>query len=78
MSNWINVRNLMGMPSNMPRSKEPRVDEIVSKLVGKKVFTTDPTLLKWVGDKIKNKDPDKPLQLLKSAKNRQELKKLYE
>ena len=72
---WINVRDI---GPKAPQKREPTVDVAASKIVGHKILNTDPKLMKWVGDKVKaHKDSDKPLNLLKSEKNRQELKKLY-
>lgn len=39
---------------NAKKTKSYKVDEIVSKVVGKKVYATDPKLLRWVADELKH------------------------
>ena len=45
-SAWLNPENRFKPPARS--NLEPKVDEIVSKIVGKKIYLTDPRLLKLV------------------------------
>ena len=73
--NWEKVRQ-----ENMPRPKpkrEPKVDEVVSKIVGRKVLVNDPKLVKivrnWKGNKPN--DSAKPDNFLEDSNKIKELKK---
>lgn len=71
---WININELQR--TEMPRKSEPKVDVEVSKIVGRKILTTDQRLLRWVGEKSRTADPEKPMRLLHSEENRKELREL--
>jgi hypothetical protein len=58
----------------------PKVDEVITKIVGKKVFTTDPKLIKLVVQYRKNKplDAKEPDNFLYDPNFIRELKKVFE
>ena len=60
-----------------PKKLEPSVDEIVSKIVGKKVYTTDPRLISLIVKWKKQKDADSPDNFLQRPKFIDELKKVF-
>lgn len=57
----------------------PKVDEVISKIVGKKVFTQDPNLLKLIVKyKAGKKDDDlRPDNFLENPNFIKELKQIY-
>ena len=58
-----------------PKSLEPKVDTLISSVVGKKVYTTDPRVLKLIARyKSRKKDDDEPDNFLKNPKFIQDLK----
>ena len=73
---FINIRDMNAPPK---RSLEPPIDMAVSKIVGKKVYTQDPRLLKlvvkWKGNKPENsQEPD---NFLYNPKFIEELKEIF-
>jgi hypothetical protein len=58
----------------------PKVDEVITKIVGKKVFATDPKLIKLVVQYRKNKplDTKEPDNFLYDPNFIRELKKVFE
>jgi hypothetical protein len=72
---FINARERFAPPK---KSLEPKVDNLVSKIVGKKIFTLDPRLLKlivkWKGNKPQ--DSLEPDNFLNDPKKVQELKEV--
>jgi len=72
--NLINAREAF---APQVKKLEPKVDVVVSKIVGKKVFTRDPRLInlivKW--KKQKKGGEDMPDNFLEDPKKREELKK---
>lgn len=57
----------------------PKVDEIITKIVGKKVFATDPRLIKFVIQWRKNKpiDSKEPDNFLRDPNFINELRKVF-
>lgn len=76
MYDWIPARSL-GTPNLI--KKEPQVDKEVSKIVGTKVFVTDPRLLKLVVEEKRGRDPesDTPHRILQSDSFRKKLKETF-
>ena len=59
---------------NVPK-KEPKVDELVSKAVGKTIYTTNLVLIKKLAEwKQAKKDPDAPDNFLEDENKINELK----
>ena len=76
--NWINSK--YAFTGAIPRAKEePKVDEGVSHIVGKRVFVNDSKLIKKVAEWRRNKDPnsDVPDNFLQQERCRNELKELF-
>jgi len=67
----INFKNIIVPPK---KSIEPKVDEIVSKIVGKKIYTHDPRLIKLVVKWRKRKSIDEDDNFLKNPYFIKELK----
>jgi hypothetical protein len=74
--NWAKANFRLRM-REMPRPLEPKVDEVVSKIVGKKIFTHDPRLIsliiKW---KKRKGDDDSPDNYFTDPKKVAELKQV--
>ena len=73
---WINARERFNVPKV---NREPKVDEEVSKAVGKKVFVNDPRLIAKIAEFKREKKqrgiPDGvPDNFLQDSKNRARLK----
>lgn len=65
-----------GMP-DIPKSS-PRIDPIVSEIVGKDVLANDPRLIKWAASKAKrNRSETEPTNMLADKVNRRELKEIF-
>ena len=62
----------------MPKSKlEPKLDEPISKIVGKRILQLDPRLIRLITKwKVAKKDPDTPDNFLEDPKKIIELKKV--
>ena len=59
----------------VPKKMEPKVDTLVSSIVGKKIYATDPRLLRVIVEwKSKRKDDDVPDNLMYNPKFVVELK----
>lgn len=76
---WIHARERF---KESTKSRfEPLVDEVVSQIVGRKVFALDPRLLqiiiKWKKQKNKSQDSMEPDNFLEDPKKREELKKIF-
>mgnify|MGYP001606217384 CR=1 FL=1 len=54
---WVNWRSARYDSLLKPKA-EPTIDQEVSKIVGTKVFTNDPRLVRLVIEEKKKKDPD--------------------
>lgn len=73
---WINARERF----SLPRRIEPPIDEVISQIVGKKIYTQDPRLLKLIvkwkkqsGKAVDNAEPD---NFLKDPKKIAELREV--
>ena len=51
---WFNARERFSAPKRL----EPSIDEPVSKIVGKKIYSLDPRLMKLIVKWKKSKPPD--------------------
>ena len=74
--NWINAKNAKYDSLMKPKS-EPKIDQEVSKIVGKKIFVNDPRLIKLVIKWRNSKDPDNYDNFLHNEKHREELRKTF-
>ena len=72
---WINARSL-NMP-NMVERQPPKIDQEVSKIVGRAVYVNDPKLVRLVNEWRKHSDPDKPDNFLHHEDKRKQLKELF-
>jgi len=72
--NWIHYKKDR---YNIGPKREPKIDEQVSQIVGKKVFANDPLLIKKVIEWKNNKNPDNDDNYLKDPKKREELRQLF-
>ena len=70
--NWISYKNA-GLESLNRPVETPKIDEPVSKIVGKKVLVNDPRLVKLVIKWKKSKDPDNEDNYLLDPAKREEL-----
>ena len=72
---FINARERFIPP---PKRLEPAVDEIISRIVGKKIFAQDPRLLKLIvkWKKGKKQNSIEPDNFLKDEKKIRELKEV--
>lgn len=70
----INQRERFGPPKRL----EPKIDEVVSKLVGRKIYQQDPRLIKLIVKWKKNKPEGsmEPDNFLKDPRKVQELKQV--
>uniref|UniRef100_A0A6H1ZH40 Uncharacterized protein n=1 Tax=viral metagenome TaxID=1070528 RepID=A0A6H1ZH40_9ZZZZ len=72
---WINSRERFIIPRY---PSEPKVDMIISKIVGKKIYQTDPRLLKlvagWKKKAGKKDDDNSPDNFLEDSAKIKELK----
>jgi len=71
--NFINYRDRF----NLPPKAEPKIDEEVSKIVGKKVHVNDPRLIKLVIKWKANKNPDNVDNYLHDENKRNELRQVF-
>lgn len=73
---WTKAINAKQMYNPAPaREFEPKVDALVSKVVGFTVYTTDPRLLRKVAEwKSQKVDPDEQDNFLKDPRKVEELK----
>jgi hypothetical protein len=73
---WAKANFRFRMRQDAPHPLEPVVDEVVSQIVGKKIYQLDPRLtkliLKW--KKAKQGGDDTPDNFLKDSKKIEELK----
>lgn len=72
---WISASERLKPPKKI----EPSVDTVVSQIVGQKVYTQDPRLLKLVVKWKKGKSPDsmEPDNFLKDDKKIKELREVF-
>lgn len=70
---WHNIRERFAPPPRL----EPVIDEEISKIVGRKIYATDPRLLKLVVKYKQGKSPDskEPDNFLKNPRFIDELKR---
>lgn len=71
--NWINAKDRYDLK---PQS-EPTIDKEVSQIVGKKVHTNDPRLIKLVIKWRNSKDPENEDNYLHDPAKREELKQVF-
>lgn len=71
---WINIRERFIPPPRL----EPAVDEIISRIVGKKIYAQDPRLLKLIvkWKKGKSQDSMEPDNFLENSEFIKELKEV--
>lgn len=64
--------------NSMDARPMPKIDPIVSEIVGKEVSATDPRLIKWaLGKSKKNRSETAPTNMLEDRVNRRELRELF-
>ena len=77
---FINKNNVPwirpGQVEFKPKS-EPKIDEEVSKIVGKKILVNDRRLINKLIEWKRKKNPDEPDNFLKDPIKREELKQLF-
>jgi hypothetical protein len=72
---WAAANVRFKLRQDVPRSFEPAVDELISHIVGKKIYQQDPRLMKLI-IKWKSSKPisDEPDNFLKDPRKVEELK----
>ena len=73
---WINAK-VAGYDALLKPKSEPAIDKEVSQIVGKKVHTNDPRLIKLVIKWKANKNPDNFDNYLHDPEKREELKQVF-
>lgn len=78
--NWQNIEVINASDRFKPASRlVPPVDELVSQIVGRRVFSTDPRLIKLIVKWRKNKPLDsmEPDRFLDDPRKVEELKQVF-
>ena len=79
MSQWVRPNDRLIVPKKP--NLEPKVDELVSKIVGRKVYMQDPRLIglvvKWKKQNSKNTDSVSPDNYLNDPHKINELKEVF-
>ncbi len=70
--NGSNINNL-----SLGQQREPKIDVVVSKIVGKNIFQTDKRLIELVAKWKKESNPNEPNNFLEQEKYINELKEVF-